>query len=255
MKVDRQPLISIIMPAYHSEKTISRSIKSVIRQTYVDWQLIVIEDGSADSTENIVTSFGDPRIQYYRNQTNIGVSETRNRALDMAKGEWIAFLDSDDLWVENKLEIQMDCAIKNQVEFVYAAAYFINEHGDEYKGITDVPLSVSFSELLKHNLIICSSVMVKKSLMEGLRFVSDELSEDYAMWLMLLQKVPFASGINEPLLYYRISSSSRSGNKLTSLLRGYRVYRYFKISRWASACYIFSHLCHSYIKYRRIFSG
>jgi teichuronic acid biosynthesis glycosyltransferase TuaG len=255
MNVDRQPLISIIMPAFNSEKTIAQSVLSVIKQTVTDWQLIVVEDGSCDSTEMIVDSFGDPRIQYYRNPMNMGVSETRNRAMSLAAGEWIAFLDSDDLWAENKLRLQLDCIEKYQAEFVYTAANYINELNQTYKGISEVPLKVGFNELLKHNLIICSSVLVKKSLLDGLRFVSDDLSEDYAMWLAILKKIPFAFGVNVPLLTYRISSSSRSGNKITSLLRGYRVYRYFNISRLASTGYILSHLFYSYRKYRRIFSG
>lgn len=255
MNLDQQPMISIIMPAFNSEKTIMQSIQSVVQQTYSNWELIIIEDGTTDSTEASVLALKDTRICFYRNPINLGVSKTRNRGLDLAKGEWIAFLDSDDLWDKDKLQKQFDCALVNRAAFVYCAAKYINEHGKSYKGISIVNEKVSFDQLLNYNMIACSSVLVKKSLIGELRFVSDNLSEDYAMWLSLLKKVPLAYGINEPLLTYRISTTSRSGNKIRSLLRGYRVYRHLGISSLKSMFHIFNHLYHSYKKYRKIFSG
>lgn len=255
MDIDQQPLISIIMPAFHSEKTIKESVLSVVEQTYTHWELIIIEDGTSDATETSVESFHDTRIHFHRNFTNLGVSKTRNRGLELAQGEWIAFLDSDDLWDVQKLQKQLNCAVANLGEFVYTAANYINELGVFYKGISSVPLKVTYNQLLQHNLIACSSVLVKKSLLGDLRFVSDDLSEDYAMWLSLLKKVSCAYGVNEPLLTYRISASSRSGNKIRSLHRGYRVYRHFGISPFISSIYIFNHMFHSYRKYWTIFSG
>ncbi|MBR2988532.1 MAG: glycosyltransferase family 2 protein, partial [Clostridia bacterium] len=96
--------VSIIMPTYNSAKFIGESITSVLNQTYTDWELIIVDDCSTDNTEEIVTSFGDERISYIKNEVNSGAAVSRNRAIDLAQGKWIAFLDSDDLYKSEKLE-------------------------------------------------------------------------------------------------------------------------------------------------------
>ena len=100
-------LVSIIMPSYNTELFISDTIKSVLAQTYTNWELIIVDDYSTDHTDDVVNSFSDERIHYYKNSCNKGAALSRNRALRKAKGKWIAFLDSDDLWMPQKLEMQI----------------------------------------------------------------------------------------------------------------------------------------------------
>ena len=106
-------LVSIIMPSWNTERFIAETIKSVINQTYTNWELLIVDDCSTDKTDEIVASFNDNRIKYFHNEKNSGAALTRNKALREAKGEWIAFLDSDDLWMPEKLEHQIDFMNKN----------------------------------------------------------------------------------------------------------------------------------------------
>ena len=129
-------MVSIIMPAYNAEKTIRQSIESVLAQTYRDWELIVIDDGSRDDTAQILSDFSlqDARICFSKNEKNSGASYTRNRAISLAKGEWIAFLDSDDLWKPEKLEKQLALTEKYpDMAVCYTASAFINEDGNPYQ--------------------------------------------------------------------------------------------------------------------------
>ena len=112
-------LVSIITPVYNCAKFIAETINSVIAQTYINWELIIVDDCSTDDTENIVRSFQDQRIHYYQNVVNSGAAVSRNRALREAKGRWIAFLDSDDLWLPNKLDRQIKFMMDNHISFSY----------------------------------------------------------------------------------------------------------------------------------------
>ena len=112
-------LVSIIMPTYNCGRFIKESIDSVLAQTYTDWELLIVDDCSTDDTTDVVASFKDPRIHYQCNEHNSGAAVTRNTALRMAKGRWVAFLDSDDLWLPNKLETQIAFMDKNNYAFTY----------------------------------------------------------------------------------------------------------------------------------------
>ena len=157
-------LISIIMPAYNCEKYIGEAIDSVLAQSCRNWELIIIDDGSADNTSSIITEYlqKDSRISLLSNEKNIGVSATRNRGIEFAKGNWIAFLDSDDIWTPYKLEKQIETAQEKNGEFIFTGSAYINEEGKPYKGIFEVPEKVSYKELRKQNVISCSSVLIKK---------------------------------------------------------------------------------------------
>ena len=120
-------LVSIITPVYNCAKFIAETINSVIAQTYINWELIIVDDCSTDDTENIVRSFQDQRIHYYQNVVNSGAAVSRNRALREAKGRWIAFLDSDDLWLPNKLDRQIKFMMDNHISFSYTNLGVIDE--------------------------------------------------------------------------------------------------------------------------------
>lgn len=248
------PLVSIIMPAYNCEKYIAESINSVLMQSYKNYELIIIDDGSKDKTVEIIKNFSlrDSRLKICINKKNQGVSYSRNKGIEIAVGEWIAFLDSDDLWKETKLEEQILLALEKNVSFLFTGSSFINETGQPYSGIFEVPTEISYNQLLKQNVISCSSVMIKKFHLEKYKMERDDTHEDFGLWLRILKNGTKAYGINEPLLIYRISSKSKSSNKIKSVKMTYKTYRYVGLNFFTSTYYLFWYIVKSYIKYKNI---
>lgn len=251
----KETLVSIVMPAYNCEKYIDEAINSVLAQTYKNWELLVIDDGSKDATFQILSEFSknDYRIKPLKNEKNLGVSATRNRGIELASGEWIAFLDSDDIWNPSKLEKQLEAADKTSVGFVFTGASYINEDGQPYKGIFEVPAKVSYKELRNQNVISCSSVIVKKKYFKNIKMERDDMHEDFAVWLRILRLGVTAYGINEPLLIYRISRDSKSGNKLKTIKMTYKVFRFTGIDPIRSTYFMSRNIIASIRKYKRVF--
>ncbi|NMA84098.1 MAG: glycosyltransferase [Epulopiscium sp.] len=247
-------LVSVVMPAYNCENYITNAIESVLKQTYSNFELIVIDDGSKDNTLKIINDYGkkDYRVKVFRNKKNSGVSATRNRGISLAEGEWIAFLDSDDIWIEDKLEKQMNCVYAQNAEFVFTGVSYIDETGKSYSGIFEVPNEVSYKKLLRQNVITCSSVLVNKRYFENIRMEKDDMHEDYAVWLRILRLGVTAYSVNEPLLIYRISRNSKSGNKLKTIKMTYKVFRFIGINSVGSVYFMMQHVFRSVIKYKKI---
>lgn len=252
---NKKDLVSIIMPAYNCEKYVVEAINSILAQTYQNWELLVLDDGSKDNTLQIINELGgkDPRIKSLPNGENMGVSETRNRGIGLAVGDWIAFLDSDDMWEPTKLEKQMKAAKEYSVEFVFTGATYINEAGEPFKGTFEVPEKVTYKKLRNQNVISCSSVLVRKKYFENIKMEKDDMHEDYAVWLRILRLGVVAHGLNEPLLIYRISRDSKSGNKLKTVKMTYKVFRFIGINPVGSAYFMARHVLASVGKYRKIF--
>lgn len=251
-----QPLVSVVMPAYNAEKTIGESIESVLYQTYQNWELLIIDDCSLDQTYMIAEqmSVENPRIRLIKNECNLGVSETRNRAIGSAKGAWIAFLDSDDRWEADKLQKQMDYVIQNQkADLVFTGSAFIDYQGKIFDYKLEVPEQISFKELLKQNVISCSSVLIRKMWLVKYPMKYDQMHEDYAVWLQVLRDGGRAFGINEPLLIYRLSSNSKSSNKSKAAVMTYRVYRYLGLNHMQAIYYFCWYAWKNIKKYRAIF--
>jgi len=251
---NKKPYISVIMPAYNSAAYINDAIESVQSQSIDDWELIVIDDGSSDASfmisENKASQ--DERIRVYQNEFNMGVSKTRNKGVSMATGEWIAFLDSDDLWAVTKLEKQLDMAQREEASFLFTGSSFINEAGVAYSGLLEVPKAVTFDDLIKENVISCSSVLIKKAIIELVPMEKDNTHEDYLAWLKVLKTGISAYGINEPLLIYRISPDSKSGNKFKSVSMTYHVYREIGLNSVAAIYYMLGYIIRKMKKYSRI---
>lgn len=250
-------LVSIVMPAYNCENYVEESINSIFAQTYQNWELLVLDDGSKDNTLKVINELAnkDSRIKSKPNEKNLGVSATRNRGIEAASGEWIAFLDSDDIWHPSKLEKQLKAADEKSAEFVFTGASYINEEGVPFKGIFNVPEEVTYSRLRKQNVISCSSVLVKKKYFENIKMERDEIHEDYAAWLRILRLGVIAYGVDEPLLTYRLSRKSKSGNKLKTVKMTYKVFRFIGINPFGSAYFMSRHVLASIRKYIRIFAG
>lgn len=253
--MSKSPLISIIMPAYNAEKYIGQAIESVINQTYTNWELIVLDDGSKDCTKSIVLEKvkKDKKIRLLENNRNMGVSATRNRGVQKAKGDWIAFLDSDDVWELEKLKKQVTFwQTHMDAKIIFTASSFINEANKKADYILHVPEKVGFKELLKQNVISCSSVLVQKKYLLKYAMPGDKLHEDYTVWLKILEDGNYAYGIDEPLLIYRISSNSKSGNKINAAKMQMRVYQYLGLNVWRSVYYMICYTARNLKKYREI---
>ena len=235
-------MVSVIIPSYNSEKYIGETLASVCAQTYADFEVLVMNDCSQDRTAEIVEKYAqkDSRIHLINLPGNKGVSHARNQGVRMASGEWIAFLDSDDKWTKDKLEKQLkrqeSVNLKNKgttdPDFLFTGSSFIDEDGKPLASVLHVPEHVDFSELLKQNIISCSSVLIRRSLMQKyLMPCSDRFHEDFATWLTILKKEKIeAYGLDEPLLVYRVTRSSRSGNKCKAACMTFRAYRYIGLS-------------------------
>ncbi len=249
-------MVSVIIPAYNAEKTLRSTLDSVLKQTFQNFEVIVIDDCSKDATMALVQEYmeQDSRITYYKNERNSGVSHSRNVGVAKAKFEWIAFLDSDDCWTEDKLEKQLRVANENpDCAFLFTASSFIDKDGIPYEGVFPAPERVTYKQLLKQNVISCSSVMIQKSVMEQHPMIDGtKIHEDFAAWLTVLADVGYAIGVNEPLLIYRIQSTSKSGNRFKSLLMAYRTYRAMHISPIASCYYMCFNVLRSMRKYNNI---
>ena len=230
--------VSVIMPAYNAARTIAEAIDSVISQTFSDWDLFIIDDCSSDETPAIAARYAksDPRIRVLRNAKNQGVSISRMTGIEAAQSPWVAFLDSDDLWRAGKLEKQF-ALLKTHpdAQILFSASAFIAADGSPNPYVLEAPERVTYSELLRGNVMSCSSVMVKRELMLRYPMAGDAMHEDYASWLQILKGVPCAYGINEPLLIYRLSANSKSSNRLTSAGMVYRTYRFLHYGTLRSA--------------------
>lgn len=221
------PTVSVIMPAYNAEEYISEAVESVIGQSHEDWELIVLDDCSVDDTAAIICGYAeqDPRIKYYRNEHNVGVARTRNNGFALAKGEWIAFLDSDDVWHPSKLEKQLSLAADSGADLIYCSYSLYDVQTGRKKKDYVVPVATSYKQMLYENVIGCSTVLMKKSITDNYVFDSSFSHEDYALWLQLLRNGYTARGIKEVLVDYKVIKNSRSFNKLKSAKNRFNIYR------------------------------
>ncbi|RZK39338.1 MAG: glycosyltransferase family 2 protein [Pedobacter sp.] len=221
-----EPLVSIITPCYNSAGFITPTIQSVLDQTYTNWELIIVDDKSTDDTCLVVDEFAKKyqNIKLIRLQQNAGVSNARNHGLDEAKGKYIAFLDSDDLWFKEKLEKQVAFMEEQGMAMSFCAYERIDEAGETISRKITVPVTVSYRELLSHNVIIFSTSLTLKSVIGDLRF--KKLGhEDWIFWLDLFKKCQLGYGINESLAFYRIRSGSVSSNKFKAAASTWKILR------------------------------
>jgi teichuronic acid biosynthesis glycosyltransferase TuaG len=246
------------MPAYNAGETIRSAVQSVISQTEKDWELIVIDDGSADDTADILSELAssDNRIRFLKNEKNSGVSYTRNRAIALARGEWIAFLDSDDLWRPEKLQKQLElAAVHKDMVICYTASSFINDDGEAYGYVMPAVEKLTYKELLRKNLMSCSSVMIRSDIIKNIKMPSDKMHEDYFVWLTVLRQHSTAYGINEPLLIYRLRTNSKSSNRFRSAKMLFNTYHAVGYCAVSAGFLTFRYMFYSVAKRKNIYSS
>lgn len=219
--------VTVIMPVYNCELYIEEAILSVVNQTYIDWKLIVVNDGSTDSTCSIVRKIAseDSRVTLVHNSAGRGAAGARNFGLDMCSGEFVAFLDSDDVWEPDKLEIQLQKMKQKHADMSYTSYAIMDENGNPRKSTYIVPESTSFEQMLKENVVGCSTVVLSNEVAQKYRFAADYYHEDYCMWLDILRDGHAVIGCPQALVRWRLTSSSRSFNKKNSAKSRWRIYR------------------------------
>ncbi len=235
--------ITVVMPAFNAEKTIVRAMESVLNQTFTNLELLVVDDCSTDATADLILTYRnqDPRVRMIRNSQNMGVSASRNNGVLNARYPWIAFLDSDDFWKKEKLDAQIRVLEAHpEAALCFTATAFVDELGTMSEYILRARPRVTYDELLTQNVMSCSSVLVRrKDLLENPMHSNPMIHEDYGVWLMLLKKYPYAVGLDEPMLVYQISASSKSGNKVRAAKMQWNTYRHCKVPiPRASLCFV-----------------
>lgn len=210
-----EPLVTIITPCYNSADFVALTINSVLEQSYTNWELIVIDDKSKDNTTAVIETYAQQHnnIKLIKLEQNGGVANARNVGLAEAKGKYIAFLDSDDIWLKDKLAKQIAYMEEKNLPMTFCAYQRIDEAGAVISGKIEVPNSVNYKKLLSHNVIIFSTSLTLKSAIGDIRFKKAG-HEDWIFWLDIFKKPFNGYGINEVLVEYRIRKGSVSSNKL-----------------------------------------
>lgn len=223
-------LVSIIVPVYNVNKYIEETMECVRSQTYSQWELLLVEDGSSDGTAETIRRYvektQDVRIRLISQPANMGAAKARNRGLKEAKGRYIAYLDADDLWVPQKLEHELAFLWEKQAAFVFTGYEFADESGVGTGKVVRVPETLSYREALKNTTIFTTTVMfdtekISKEMLE-MPLIK---SEDTALWWKVLRNGYTAYGLDENLVRYRRAGKTLSSNKLEALRRIWNLYR------------------------------
>lgn len=218
-------LVSIVMPSYNTEAFIAQSIESVLAQTYENWELIIVDDCSKDNTDAVVAEFSDPRIRYLKNERNSGAAVSRNRALREAKGTWIAFLDSDDLWHPEKLEKQIAFMEKNGYRFSYTNYTEMDESSQSLGVRVTGPKHITKAGMFAYCWPGCLSVMYHRETVGLVQIADIKKNNDYLMWLQVIRKADCYL-LDEELASYRRRSGSISNHSYTALVKWhYKLFR------------------------------
>lgn len=248
-------LVSIITPAYNCEKYIEETIQSVINQTYMDWEMIIVNDCSTDGTKQIVEKYQsiDSRIKLVNLSQNSGAAVARNVAIEKSKGRFIAFLDSDDRWKKSKLEVQRTFMVENHYGFTFTEYEYILDDRNTKQKKFNIPVSLNYSQALKNTAIGCLTVMIDRQIIGDFRMPLLRRGQDNLTWLMILEQGHVAYGLRLNLAEYRVVTGSLSNNKLKALKRQWYNYRkvlkipYFKCVYYY-LFYIFNNLKKYYLQ-------
>ncbi len=220
-------LISIITPTYNCERFIGETIESVLKQSYKNWEMIIVDDCSTDNTYDVVKKYADndSRIKYYLLEENSGASVARTKAMQLATGDYIAFLDSDDLWISNKLECQLKFMKENNYNFTCTEYEQIDENGKSLNKIIKVKNKTNYNGVLLSCPVGNSTVMYNVSKMGKFQVPNIRKRNDDALWLQMLKKEEYIYGIKEVLMKYRIRENSISSNKVDLVKYHWYLYR------------------------------
>ena len=223
-----KPQVSVVIPAFRAEHTVEDAVRSALGQTLQNIEVIVVDDGSDDGTAKVLEAISeqDVRVRIITLSKNGGVANARNVGTEAAKADWLAFLDSDDLWESDKLERQLALADETGAKLLYTDASCIDGAGQPTGRRFKVPASVTYRQALTGNDLVCSSVLIDRALYLRHPMERSDLHEDYLCWLAVLKEGVTAVGIREPLIRHRVYRGSKSGNKLRSARMAWNTYRH-----------------------------
>ena len=211
-------LVSIITPSYNTARFLRETIQCVLAQTYANWEMLIVDDCSTDGTEDVVSAFADERIRYFTNDRNRGAAYSRNFALRQARGRWIAFLDSDDLWTPDKLEKQIRFMEENGCAFSYTNYAEMDEAGNRLPVMWTGPKRIGRFRMRLFNFMGCLTVMYDREVVGLLQIADLKKRNDYALWIRACEKAA-AHLLPETLAVYRVRSGGSITNRSQSSLR------------------------------------
>lgn len=241
MQGELMELVSVIMPSYNTGRFIRETIESVLAQSYRNWELIIVDDCSTDNTDEVVGEYlSDDRIRYIKNDKNSGAAVSRNRALREAKGKWIAFLDSDDLWRFDKLEKQIGFMKKNDYHFSYTNYSEIDEGSNPLGRSVTGPQKIGKTGMFNYCWPGCLTVMYDAEAVGLIQIADIKKNNDYAMWLKVCQKAT-CHLLAEDLASYRRRSGSISNHSYRALIRWH--YKLFREAEEMNALRAAVHTC------------
>jgi glycosyltransferase involved in cell wall biosynthesis len=222
-------LVSIITPSYKSENFIAQTIDSVLAQTYQNWEMIIVDDVSPDNSNEIIENYcqKDSRIKLIKLENNSGPAVARNRAIEIAQGRYIAFLDADDLWCPQKLEKQIEFMNEENLALTYSS-YDLMDEDENDLGSFITKGKITYSDLLKTNSIGCLTAIYDTQKLGKVLMPNIIKRQDYGLWLKILKKIGTTRGILEPLAKYRIMKNSVSSNKLVAAKYVWKLFREFE---------------------------
>lgn len=242
--LNKEPLVSIIMPSYNSQTFIEKSIDSIIQQTYQNWELLITDDFSEDNTFEIIKKYelADERIKVFRLKSNSGAGVARNNSIKHANGRFIAFCDSDDMWNYKKLESQIDFMLRNNIYFSYSDYILIDEN-DKKIGERNLPKAVNYNDMLHNNYIGCLTAVYDVEKLGKIYMKDLKNRQDWLLWLDILKKTNYAYNVCEKSAFYRERSDSISANKFKMMRYNWKIYRQYEgFSFFKSSCFIIRYI-------------
>ncbi|UOB63772.1 glycosyltransferase family 2 protein, partial [Bacillus thuringiensis] len=227
IEIGNQSLVSIIIPSYNASSFIKETIQSVQSQTYTNWEMIIIDDVSKDNTCELIKEEikKDNRIRLIELQKNCGAAIARNTGINNARGKYVAFLDSDDLWLPEKLEKQLTFMQNNDVAFSFTGYQIMNQDGTLTDKIVHVPEKINYNGLLKNTIIGCLTVMLDIEKLGKVQMPNIRTRQDTATWLKILRQGHYAYGLDEVLSKYRKVENSISSKKFKMAKMNWKLYR------------------------------
>lgn len=238
-----QEKVSIITPVYNSEKYLKETIENVIKQIYENWEMILVDDCSTDKSEEVIREYlkTDERIKYFKLKENSGAAIARNYALKNATGRFIAYLDADDLWKEDKLEKQIKFMLENNYAFSCTSYEKIDEDGISKNKIVKMPAKVDYQMFLRNTIIQTVGVVVDTKITgkELLIMPNIRRRQDAATWCQLLKNNYCCYGMEDVLSYYRVVSNSLSSNKIKAVKGTWYLYRKIENLSLLKSCFCF----------------
>lgn len=211
--------VSVITPVYNVGKFIDKTLTSMVEQSYKDLEIVLVDDCSKDNSAEVIKKWIEkyPNIVYHRQEKNLGAAVARNTALEIAKGRYVAFLDSDDLWCKGKLEKQLSFMHRKDAAITCTAMDCIDEEDNSLNSVREVKENISYKFLLHNTIIATSTVLIDRNKTGDFRMPLRRGGQDYATWLLLMRNGTMCYGLNEVLSHYRVMKNSLSSNKWKSI--------------------------------------